>query len=404
MKIPRKLLKQGNLKRAVRQVFPLIVLMINHSGLEAQKSSGLSWSSNHCLASFMTEGASSGSFRHFVVLPNGQVESFAPGENPKIFTGIDKVTALSAGTFHILALKSDGTVWAWGRNDDKQLGNEALMKNNSNSNVPVQVTGIRNAVAISAVGSNSYALLSDGTVWAWGYGNNGMIGDGGKITGANISSNWSARGRPVQVKGITQAVALSGPMALLQDGTVWMWGFGYWGQLGNGADTSSALPVRVKGISHAVAIAYRGDGALALLSDGTVWSWGRNSKGQLGNGVFDVGGKEHSNIPLKITGLSDVKEIDAGSVCLALLKDGTVRAWGWGAVGGMGTGRPGTHDVNPSPLKVPGVDHVIAVKSGNGFGIALKDDGILIGWGANMMATGLYHQSWKPIIIGHIKL
>ena len=78
----------------------------------------------------------------------------------------------------MLALKDDGTIWAWGGNSDRQLGNEMLGKNEKGSDVPVQVSNIKDAVAISAKGLCSYALLKDSTVWAWGYGNSGMMGDG----------------------------------------------------------------------------------------------------------------------------------------------------------------------------------------------------------------------------------
>lgn len=371
---------------------------------QAQKAAVKNWPNTNWTAAFMTEGASASSFRHFVLLPDGRLQTFAPGEEPKPFPGIEHVIAISAGTFHMLALRSDGTVWAWGRNDDRQLGNEPLSREGKGSSTPVQVSGVEHAVAISAFGANSYALLADGTVWAWGYGNNGMTGDGEKLTGAMTSANWSARKLPVQVAGISHAIAVAGPMALLADGTVVAWGDGYWGQLGNGSNTASAMPVKVKGLANVTAISTREHGALALLKDGTVWSWGQNAKGQLGNGNQRIADNDQSNLPVQVKGLADVVAIDAHAVCLALLKNGTVKAWGWGAVGGMGSGRAGTNDVNASPLKVPLEGHTIAIKAGNGYGLALQDDGTVVGWGAHMVATGVYRQTWTPVKIIHIEL
>jgi len=350
---------------------------------------------------FMTYGASSSTFRHFILLPGGTLQTFAPGETPHAFTLIDNVMAISAGTFHILALKKDGTVWAWGSNDDRQLGNEALAKKEQRSDVPVQVTGLGNVVAISAKGKNSYALKADGTVWAWGYGNLGMTGDGNNLTSSLINAHWSGRSVPVQVRGITNAIAIAGPMALLKDGTVVTWGDGYYGRLGNGTNTTTNIPVQVKSIAHAIAIAYREYGALALLADGTVWAWGSNIKGQLGTGIANVGESKASNIPVQVQGINNAIAIDANTVCIALLKDGTVKAWGWGAIGGMGQGRPGGNDINAIPLTVP-VTNVIAIKAGNGYGMALQKDGAITGWGVNMVTGGNYHQTWKPLVVAAI--
>jgi alpha-tubulin suppressor-like RCC1 family protein len=378
----------------------LLTLSINISNaqLKPSQSPGQNW-----LEGFMTAGANASSFRHFLLLADGTLQIFAPGEQPKTLQGIDNVAAISAGTFHILALKKDGTVWAWGGNSDRQLGNETLAKNEKSSDFPVQVTGISNAVAISAKGLNSYALLSDGTVWAWGNGNLGMSGDGKEITSSLTSAHWSGRSVPVQVKGIHNAVAISGPIALLSDGTVFTWGDGYYGRLGNGAAITSNVPVQVKGINSAVAIAYREYGALVLLADGTVWAWGSNIKGQLGTGNANTGEKNGSSVPVKVQGINNAVAIDANNVCMALLKDGTVKIWGWGAVGGMGSGAPGSNDINGNPLPVPGINNAIAIKAGNGYGCALQKDGSLKGWGANMVAAGVYHQTWKPVAIAKVQ-
>src|SRR5207253_335143 len=127
------------------------------------------------------------------------------------------------------------------------------------------------------------ALLPNGTVWCWGRNDEGQLGDGTTL----------GRPAPVQVAGITGALAVSGgyhhTCALLSDGTVQCWGRNLEGQLGDGTTTSSATPVRVGGVTGAVAVSAGILHTCALLSNGTVKCWGavgpNNDFGQLGNGA-----------------------------------------------------------------------------------------------------------------------
>ena len=103
-------------------------------------------------------------------------------------------------------------------------------------------------------------------------------------------------------------------------------------------------------------------------------------------------------------GINNAIAIDAHAVCLALLKDGHVKVWGWGAVGGMGFGAAGGNDINGVPMNVPLTGETKAIKAGNGYGFALQRDGSLLGWGANMVTSGNYHQTWKPVKISIVKM
>lgn len=181
--------------------------------------------------------------------------------------------SISAGEFHSLAAKGDGSVYAWGANNDGQLGNATT----NNSSVPVQVPGLSDVVAVSAGGYHSLALTSQGTVYAWGYNSNGQLGNG---TTNNSDS-------PVQVPGLSAIVAISGGFsssyALRADGTVFAWGANASGRLGNGTTTDSHSPVQVPGLSNVVAISAGYAHALALTSGTTIYAWGDNNDGQLGN-------------------------------------------------------------------------------------------------------------------------
>jgi alpha-tubulin suppressor-like RCC1 family protein len=162
-----------------------------------------------------------------------------------------------------------------GRNDNGQLGDGSR----THRSAPVQVTGLSGVVSVAAGDSHSLAVRYDGSVWAWGYNSFGQLGDG----------SWFQRLAPVQVTGLSGrgAVAASSDysMAVRYDGTVWAWGFNLYGQLGNGTTSSNQLvPVQVQQLRGVVAVEVGSSHSLALRSDGTVWTWGYNSFGQLGNG------------------------------------------------------------------------------------------------------------------------
>ena len=172
-----------------------------------------------------------------------------------------------------------GTVLAWGDNVDGQLGNGTF----TTSNTPVEVSGLTGVTAIAAGGAfnhHSLALKSDGTVWAWGYNGGGELGNG----------TYTDNNTPVEVNGLSGVTAIAGGgfhgLALKSDGTVWAWGYNVSGQLGNGTNTTSNTPVQVSGLSGVAAIAGGDIHSLALKSDGTVWAWGYNLDGELGNGTY----------------------------------------------------------------------------------------------------------------------
>ncbi len=132
---------------------------------------------------------------------------------------------LAAGDSHTLALKSDGTVWAWGHNGDGQLGDGTF----TNRTTPVQVKDLSGVIAIDGGQHNhSLAVKSDGTVWGWGNNDDGHLGDG----------TYTNRNSPVQVADFGDAIAVAGgdshSLALKSDGTVWAWGANWHGQLGDG--------------------------------------------------------------------------------------------------------------------------------------------------------------------------
>ena len=205
-------------------------------------------------------------------------------------TNLTNVTALAGGQYHSLARTANGSVFSWGYNLYGQLGNNST----TNSLTPVQVLGgaqggayLTNVTAVAGGQYHSLALTSAGTVYAWGNNNEGQLGN-------NSTTNSST---PVQVFGgaqggtyLTNVTAIAGgsahSLALTSNGIVYAWGYNGVGELGNNSTTNSSTPVLVQGLSNVVKIASStvGNSSYALEANGSLWAWGFNNDGQLGNG------------------------------------------------------------------------------------------------------------------------
>ncbi|HLH23916.1 MAG TPA: hypothetical protein VK066_15440 [Chloroflexota bacterium] len=237
------------------------------------------------------------------------------------------VEAVAAGLQYSLALKNDGTVWAWGTNEVGQLGNGTT----DNQTAPVQVSGLTGVAAIVAGTSHALALKNDGTVWAWGANDMGQLGDS---TNINRSTPVQVTGGMAGVRAI--AAGLVHSLAAKNDGTVWAWGGNDAGQLGDGTTTSHSTPVQVGGgLVNAVSLAAGSYHSLAVRNDGTVWAWGSNDMGQLGDGTT-----ASRRTPVQVSGgMTGAQEVAAGEqYSLALRSDGSVWAWGSDLVGQLGNG------------------------------------------------------------------
>ncbi|MGD0167943.1 MAG: hypothetical protein ABSC51_11770 [Gaiellaceae bacterium] len=200
---------------------------------------------------------------------------------------------ISAGDAHTCAVLSGGTVWCWGGDYDSQLGGGAT----ASSWTPVRVAGVSSASQVSAGDAHTCALIAGGTVECWGLNFDGQLGDGLISHGHLNPEKEDVSLAPVQVSGITSALQVSAgsshTRALISGGTVECWGLG--SALGDGVSNHghkdadgadfSPIPVRVSGITDAVAIDAGGWHTCALLSTGQVRCWGDGTSGQLGDGA-----------------------------------------------------------------------------------------------------------------------
>jgi Raf kinase inhibitor-like YbhB/YbcL family protein len=278
---------------------------------------------------------------------------------------------VDGGDEHSLALKSDGTVLAWGNNLYGQLGNESTL----DQTFPVQVSSLTDVVSVASGNYHSIALKADGTVWGWGR-------NEGSILGSVLGSTNYKQTTPFQISELTDVAAIAAgayfSVALKNDGTVWAWGNNFYGQLGNGIANVWSRPVQVSNLVDVKAIAVGEDHALAVKDDGTVWAWGNNSHGQLGSGDLGV---VKAKEPVQVLGLSDVKAVAAGYAhSLALKGDGTVWAWGLNGCGQLGHWNNNSDQAVPS--QVVGLTGVTSIAAGWEWSLALKE-GLAFAWGDN---------------------
>ncbi|MGJ5814093.1 RCC1-like domain-containing protein [Paludibaculum fermentans] len=369
---------------------------------------------------------------HVVVAPR-QVPNF-PG-----------VVAVSAGYFHSLALRNDGTVWAWGSNTSGQLGNGTT----NDSGVPVQVAGLSGITSIAAGRSHSLARRNDGAVFVWGDNTFGQLGDGtqtdrwtpvrlASFTAASVSANdWHSLAiksdgtlwgwgdatslglagpgavqyvmSPVRMTTFTNVTQVSNQTGLTvilrADGTVWYLGSGltarYGGNLISGTATHFVLP------KPAIGVAAGQDHVLVLLNDGTVQVMGDNSNGELGRPDLNssdlfvaIAPDAACTFPAQTPLATGQRIANGRGQTLIVREDGTI--WGSGAndAGQLGLGLVGSPLT--SPKQVNGLSGMVAVSTRNKHVLALGSDGTVRSWGNNtagQLGDGTLTSRSNPVVV-----
>ena len=341
---------------------------------------------------------------------NSRGELYAWGDNGNGQLGIGKTTdtelspqrvgsdsdweAIRAGEDHSLALKSDGTLYSWGKNDRGQLG----IGSTGSQTTPRQVGNAGDWKAIAAGGNHSLALKSDGTLYAWGANHSGQLGNG--ENGANFNDKSKDKTAPIQIGTDRDwQTIIAGrfySLALKTDNTLNAWGYNVRGQLGLGDTTSRNEPTKVGSGTDWKAVSGAAWSTHAIKTDdNTLYAWGHNARGQLG-----LGDTTSRNRPTPIS--AGWKAVAVGrSHSLGIKDDDTLYAWGYNVVGQLGLGDA----VNRNrPAKVGSDTDWKAVDGGRVSSFALKSNGTLYAMGRSVVlgiGTDTPPRRRSPTLVPH---
>jgi alpha-tubulin suppressor-like RCC1 family protein len=286
-------------------------------------------------------------------------------------------STLEGGNNATHGVKSDGTLWAWGRNDQGRLG--VNQPTSSKYSSPVQIPGTTWSTNRNHLDNRSgvlgAAIKTDGTLWTWGYGTYGRLGQ-------NSNSSYSS---PRQVPGTAWNVlstSYNGQFCIRTDGTLWAWGNNDNGSnagiLGQNNRTSYSSPRQIPGTTWSYVVASSSGGnVVATKTDGTMWTWGSNSYGALAQGGISHNIKYSS--PVQIPG-SWTDEFGIGNYSpLCVKSDGTLWSWGYNSQGQLGQNNKTMYS---SPVQIPGTTwSKVGARANTVFGI--KTDGTAWAWGQN---------------------
>ena len=247
---------------------------------------------------------------------------------------------ISASTDMTIGLKTDGTIWGWGQNDQYEMGNNTCC---ANQLTPIQIGSANHWVDIeTSLAASAFALKNDGTIWGWGLNLAGLLAD----------NTVMARSVPTQLNSDTDwasiHVGAAHILALKTNGTLWSWGGGEYGQTGDGLSPSlyRSYPRQV-GTDTWSKVFAGWKVSFGIKPDGTLWAWGLNDVGQLG-----IGNTTNQFTPVQVGTDTDWVDVVSGGAgndqfTIATKSDGTVWAWGDNQVGQYGNGTVG------NPVYVP---------------------------------------------------
>jgi alpha-tubulin suppressor-like RCC1 family protein len=291
------------------------------------------------------------------------VTTFAGGTNWKQVSGGNQYTA---------AIKTDGTLWTWGFNNVGQLGNA---QTTTRSTPVTTFAGGTNWKQVSTGTQHTAAIKTDGTLWTWGFNNVGQLGNAQTTTRSTPVTTFAGGNNWKQVSAGNSRTA-----AIKTDGTLWVWGYGFNGILGNAQVTNRSTPVTTfAGGTNWKQVSSRNFHTAAIKTDGTLWTWGYGGQGRLGNAQTT----NRSTPVTTFAGGTNWKQVSSGNNQTAAIKtDGTLWTWGSGFSGKLGNGVT-TGNISTPVTTFAGGTNWKQVSSGTEHTAAIKTDGTLWTWGSN---------------------
>ncbi len=287
---------------------------------------------------------------------------------------------ITAGSSHTCAILDDGSVSCWGKNRNGQLGDGT----GEHRHTPTQTSSLgdnRTAVAISAGGSHTCAILDDGSVSCWGKNYYGQIGDG---TGDDRFTPTQTTSLGVNRTAVAISAGYSHTCAILDDGSVSCWGWSH-GLLGDATNT----PTQTSSLGDnrtAVAISAGGSHTCAILDDGSVICWGKNNYGQIGDGTN--GSDDHRLTPTQTSSLgvnrTAVAMSAGGSHTCVILDDGSMSCWGLNFKGQLGDGSTNPSEDRNTPTQTANLGGIaVVIAAGGDHTCAILEDDLAHCWGYN---------------------
>ena len=302
--------------------------------------------------------------------------------------------SVSVNQEHTCAILDGGSLNCWGTGSGGKLGHGT--GDYMVSPATVNLGSGRTAVSVSPGQDHTCAILDNGAVSCWGIGSSGQLGNGATSSTA-IPMLTSSLG--VNRTAVAISSGYTHTCAILDNGLVSCWGNGNYGQIGNGAISGKTTPTLTSSLGAnrtAVAISSGQDHTCAILDNGSVSCWGSNSYGSLGNG-----GNSNQNTPQTVNlGLGRTAVIvSAGfsSTC-AVLDDASLTCWGYNGVGQLGIGTT-THHNTPQTVDFGLGRTVVSVNVGGAHSCAVLNDGSLTCWGSNsngQFGDGTFQNRLEP--------
>lgn len=299
---------------------------------------------------------------------------------------------IAVGLYHSVALKTDGTLWTWGLNLTGELG-DGTYDYGTEKFTPTQIGTATDWKLVAAGAYHSLAVKNDGSLWAWGLNVDGELGDGTSGFGAN-------KYVPTKIGSATWMSINAGTyhsVGIKSDGTIWAWGSNSYGQLGDGTKISRNIPTQIGITNNWKTLISGGYHTIGIKNDGSLWAWGNNEWGQLGIGVFEY----FKLVPTQIGTDTNWQTLAAGgNHTIAIKNNGSLWAWGYNADGEYGNGVYGFN--NFAPTQIGTATNWQDVVTGFAHTVFLKTDGSLWTTGENwlgQLGDGTFNRRNTPIQI-----